>query len=106
MHRIKIIMIVSGLSLSLCLFYDHLLIYANISTRVQKKEICTTQMHVVKQSFSIFQRFFISKMGIICIFQNADYVYLIDQPIKLTKRTSLWKSLIQQSFKKLYQIVT
>lgn len=45
-------------------------------------------------------------MGIICIFQNGDYVYLIDQPIKLTKRTSLWKLLIQQSFKKLYQIVT
>lgn len=45
-------------------------------------------------------------MGIICIFQNGDYVYLIDQPIKLTKRTSLWKLLTQQSFKKLYQIVT
>lgn len=45
-------------------------------------------------------------MGIICIFQNGDYVYLIDQPIKLTKRTSLWKLLIQQSFKKLYQILT
>lgn len=43
-------------------------------------------------------------MGIICIFQNGDYVYLIDQPIKLTKRTSLWKSLIQQSFKKFIRL--
>lgn len=25
-------------------------------------------------------------MGIICIFQNGDYVYLIDQPIKLIQR--------------------
>lgn len=45
-------------------------------------------------------------MVIICIFQNADKVYLIDQPIKLTKRTSLLKSYIQQTLKKRYQIVT
>lgn len=57
MRRLNMIIIVSGLSLLLCLFYDHLLIYVNISTGVQIKEICTTQMHVVKQSFSIFQRF-------------------------------------------------